>query len=168
MNNKGFTMIEILVVVVIVGILTTIALPQYTRSIERSRATEAMAAIKALNDSVYAYAAGRTGATACPTSFKKLAIAFPGTHSSDGSQITSRDFIYTINSATNALIPGTDCPGVTATRKAGRDMDYIIWNPFTVGTAGKGHTLACTSAGDKEASIAVCKSLDIYKGDKPF
>ncbi len=47
-NNKAFTLIELLVVVLIIGILASVALPQYEKSVMKSRYSSLMALTDAL------------------------------------------------------------------------------------------------------------------------
>jgi prepilin-type N-terminal cleavage/methylation domain-containing protein len=46
MNKKGFTLLEVMVVVVIVGILAAIAIPLYTGYMTRTRRAEAVTALE--------------------------------------------------------------------------------------------------------------------------
>lgn len=156
--NAGFTLLELLVTVMIIGILSSIALPNYSRSVEKARATEAMNIIKSANDAVYAFASERNR---CPDDFKKLVVEIPGTKTS-ATVITGKFFEYRLNAATSAPIPGTGCGGVVAKRTSG-DI-YCIWNPYHAEAGGK-RTLACTSSTARGQNI--CKSMGIYTTTKP-
>ena len=55
LGTKGFTLIELLVVVLIIGILAAVAMPQYTKAVERSRATQAVTLLKSVWQSAKTY-----------------------------------------------------------------------------------------------------------------
>ena len=54
-NCKGFTLLELLVVVLIIGILASIALPQYRNTVRRARVAEAKIALRAIVDATDRY-----------------------------------------------------------------------------------------------------------------
>lgn len=69
--QTGFTLMELLVVMLIIGILTSIAIPQYQKAVERSRASQALTVLKSFNQAATAY---YLATHTYPTSFDVLAL----------------------------------------------------------------------------------------------
>lgn len=86
-KKKGFTLIEVLVVVLIIGILATIAFPSYTKAVEKSRAREAVQVLSTISLGEQREKLARYKYT---NEVDKLDLAY--TNFSDGSKATGSTF----------------------------------------------------------------------------
>lgn len=120
-KNAGFTLIELLVVVLIIGILAAIAVPQYEKTVEKSRTAEALTLLKRIvqAEKVY-YLANGTYAT----KFSDLDIDIPGEKVSDTEILNEQWKIILTTSPSNGKRVGI-------TRTQGKFIDKGFYYFFT-------------------------------------
>ena len=95
MNRKGFSLIELLIVIVIIGIIVIIAVPSLLESKKAAQETSAMATLRNIASAEAAYSSKMThpryGALADLASEHFLDQRFSGTAHFDGYTFTSAD-----------------------------------------------------------------------------
>lgn len=150
MNKKGFTLIELLVVVLIIGILAAVALPQYFKAVEKSRATEALSVMGSVAAAMER-ARLVSSSNAYPTTLATLDIEFSDVSGSPvtGSSWNTNNFQITVD--------GTDTASGVVTASRTGSSHYTLARYYYTGR------VTCNdSGGGTGASVSgICASLGL-------
>ncbi|MBQ4493192.1 MAG: prepilin-type N-terminal cleavage/methylation domain-containing protein [Elusimicrobiaceae bacterium] len=145
-KKKGFTLIEILVAVLIIGILSAIALPKYRVAVEKAHVSQVVSAIASIAEAqeVFYLANGRY-----TDSLSDLDITMPAT----------------INGWTFTLYNDSEYKKVEAKHSSNNDIGLVHYykNPGTIDYLHPGQTY-CFARKGKTFAEKVCKSLATKKG----
>jgi type IV pilus assembly protein PilA len=131
--QQGFTLIELMIVVAIVGILAAIALPAYQDYIVRSKMSETEAAMAACKTSVAEYVATHSN-------WPVLANAGCGNTSTqyvDGNSLNVADFYFEYTSQNTGAAGGECTLRLTATGYAAGQVQIANWTGTHTGCSAK-------------------------------
>lgn len=139
-RRGGFTLLELLIVIIILGILAAVGIPVYTGTLEKARAKEALNMMSAIKEAEARYA--QESAT---NTFLSVTATNSFTPTGSGNIDTSWSTRYwTLGTSAS----GANCT-ITATRSGGpqngRTITLLISNTNYVGTWGGDHTASPTT-----------------------
>jgi type IV pilus assembly protein PilA len=143
MCKKGFTLLEVMIVVIIIGILAAIALPQYIATIEKSRSAEAATNVGTVRTSMdrYWYQTNNMSTATLPSD------GTVGTLDIDNpNAITNRLYNYAI-SGLSADGAADRAYVITATRVRGGVEDATTWVKWTQTNNNTGKLTRSTNLG---------------------
>jgi type IV pilus assembly protein PilA len=106
-SQKGFTLIELMIVVAIIGILAAVALPAYQDYTARAKASELILAASSARTCVTETAAskGKSGLDACATGFVPTKYATSMAVDGTSGVITVKGFIKAKDDASVVMTP---------------------------------------------------------------
>lgn len=126
--QKGFTLVELMVVVIVVGVLAAVAIPMYTLASDRAKASEAVAALGSIRTAMRSYYAEH--GTYVHASFVDGAAVTVG----DILDITDTDLLgryfstecYTFNGPPTATTYSIECDGSASAAAYASEISSIV------------------------------------------
>jgi prepilin-type N-terminal cleavage/methylation domain-containing protein len=121
---KGFTLIELIIVIIVISILVRMAVPRYNRAVEKSRIAEAITILKIIHASQMSYSVEHD---AYGDDFAVLDIGAP----------QARFFTFT-------ALSGTPNP----TSNSNETLSIAVRNSEAAGVYAAGYTIGITETGE--------------------
>lgn len=133
----GFTFIELMFVIIIIGVLASLALPRYSRTLEKMRLAEGMQILETLRNAQYAY---KTEFGSYTATLGDLDVTIPVSNnfnaptvlndSANLAQVTRRGLSYEVHIKESGLIVCIDIgiPGICV-QIGCKDIDATVEDP---------------------------------------
>ncbi|MBO5910683.1 MAG: prepilin-type N-terminal cleavage/methylation domain-containing protein [Elusimicrobiaceae bacterium] len=103
--KQGFTLMELMVTVIIIGILASIAVPQYTKAVNKARLAEAVTNLSSLQKGIDMYCTqfrcNAKETVFLKTSGTRLDVDLQGSLNCDSDSCDSKNFSYTASCNTS-------------------------------------------------------------------
>jgi len=115
-HSRGFTLIELVIVIIVLGVLVSIALPNYARSVERAKCSQAIQILKSMRSAALSYFSDNqtfAGITVQGLENQVGARFFSGDVAANVAGNKNKDWYYSIPASTATRIQ------VQATRRRG-------------------------------------------------
>ena len=92
-ENRAFTLMELIVAIIIVGVLASLAIPRFSDTIEKSRTAEAINILQTLREAQEVYRLENPGYTADPTD---LDVTIPASQNFNAPTLATADPVASI------------------------------------------------------------------------